>query len=464
MTTTTNPGTIDPVSIQFINQLDGLTVLSVTNWTSYSIDRDFFYPVDSFTIDCADDRADQLLNSIQIGMKVAFSVNNNDMFIGFIDSFDIEPERGSAGKRLIIRGRDRLGMLADSSIYPNLGSSTFQQTYQFKPADTLSHVVNTILQSAPGISGVNIDDDIAGLTAATGFGIGVRQKGKTGRGLAKNYQSNLNHLLKPEKAETYLSYIIRIVARTGCEVKMVPGSDSVINIAPPVYDRISNGQPNFSLVRHTINNTLQNNILSSKMSINYKDQPSVIIAEACHGGATYKRVNKKVICINEITGYDRTTNKQLTLTNARPSVQQAVTELTNGVTSYSTINPNQNLYDAIPNTIADLTTIVSRPKYVVDYNAQTNEELQFYTAQLMAHYQDKYFTLDYEVQGHTQGGFCWAPNLMVNVVDESFHPTKSLNSKFWIKKVTFTRDASGGCRTRLTLTLPYTHLYNVTNG
>lgn len=499
-----NNGTIDQVTVEFADA-DGNIIDSVSNWTSYSIERDFFNPIDSFMLEMADARADSLMSQIAIGMKVIFKVLNHSIMVGFIDSFDLYTDRGSSGKRLVIRGRDRMGMLFDSSIYPNLGSTTIQETYQFKATDTLEKVVKTILASAPGIDPdkIYIDDDSKDLTAATGFGIGIRSRGKTGRGLSKSFSSNLGHLLKPEKGETYLGYLSRICTRAGCEIKMQPGTDDSVYIGPPIYERNSTpsdrpnkyaafaavGQPVFWLMRRTINESSNapnhatalgssqfsssNNVISAKMTVDYKDQPSIIIAEGNHGGPTFKKVTRKVICLNELTAWDRKPGLKPSLDNARPSVKQAVDVLTSGSTGYTLLGVNQDLYNAVPTTIANLQTTVSRPKYIVDYNSQTEDELKFYVAQLMAHYQDRYFGIEYEVMGHTDTssdpfffnaagwGAVWAPNLMVFVNDDQFDPKNTMFGLYWIRKIVLIRDRSGGTRTRIHITLPYTHLYNI---
>lgn len=433
--------------------------------TSYRVTKDFFGGPDTFNVEFEDDRADQLIDTIAVGMKVTFQAKTSGqlLLIGFVDRFSIAPGR-SGGKRLSIVGRDILGLLEDSSLYPNLGDASIQGVFQFKPTDTLEKVVKTIFQSAPNITNFVINKDAAGLKASTGFGIGIRQVGKTGRGLAKNFQSNLNHLLKPDESghDTYLSYAQKICTRAGCQVRMLPGSDDTIFVGPPTYDRDNN--PPFSIKRFRISNT-QSNVLDSRLNINYKDQPSIIIAQTTHGSPGFKKTTQKVVCINEFTGYSRRPQPSITNGfNLLPSVKNAIDALTSGTNGYVILDTNLDLLAAIPETLVDMETKVSRPKFVIDHNAQTLDELKFYVAELMAHYQDQYFTLEYEVQGHSQNGVYWAPNLMVDIEDESFHPSKSINGKFWIRKVEFLRDRHSGTRTRLTINLPYIHVYNVTNG
>lgn len=491
---TINDDSKDIVVAHFINSLASTSantnpnngsILSIIT-TSYHIEKDFFNPVDSFSIEIEDDRADQLIAVLSVGMTVKFDFQSGaTILLGFVDGWEITPKR-QGGKRLSIRGRDYLGLSEDASIYPNLGDKNIQETYQFQETDTLEKVVKTIFSTAPLIdpNKIKINNDFKALQAQTGFGVGVRQISKKGRGLAKSFKSNLNRLLKPEKAETYLGYAKRICNRIGCQIKAQPGDDSPapalenaptpnefsfgINIGPPTYDRTN--QPSYTLNRFQFgydknNPSLTNNILDSKLTVNYKDQPSVIIAEGSHGGPTFKKVTRKIICLNEMTAWLPVPNQQLTLDNAIQSVKDAVSILTSGTSGYKLMQPNQELYNAVPSFVANMQTAVSRPKYVVDYNSQNDDELEFYVSELMAHYQQQFFTLEYEVQGHSQniGGqdVFWAPNLMVKVYDESFNPTKPIDGFYWIKKVEFVRDRHNGSLTRLTLCLPYTHIYAV---
>ena len=467
--------TIDNITVNFrdinstqASNISGQSVkfeggIDLQDWqtTSYRVSKDFFGGASQFSATFEDDRADQLLNIISMGQSISFRgfQGNQNVMIGFIDSIEINPKR-SGGKSLTINGRDRLGMLSDASLYPNLGDQSIKTIYHFKATDTLYSVVQTIFQSSPGITDFLINDDIKGLTATTGFGVGIRSAGKTARGLSKSFLTNLNHLLQPSDGETYLSYATRICKRAGCIVRMQEGSDNTIFVGPPTYDR--ERSPNFSIVRYSLSD-LRSNVLEGRMNINIKDQPSIIIAQSVNGinHPTFKRTTKKVICANEFTAYEQGPNITLTKSNARPSVQTSLDALTSGTNGYWPLKPNQALFDIIPNTIANINTTVSRPKYVNDHNSQTEEELQFYVAELMAHYQDQYFSLEYEVEGHSQNGVYWAPNLMVKVFDQSFHPEKPIDGNFWIRRVEFMNDRSGGARTRLTLNLPYIHVYDI---
>lgn len=495
----------DQVSVQFDN--NG-AFQNVTNWTTYNIQRDFFHAADGFYLTCEDDRADQLASEIQVGMRLKFYVNNCCIMVGYIDNIELSYERCGRGKVLMIEGRDICGILADAHLYPNLGNGGTTD-YQFTPQTTLSQALNTIL--ANGLTpiknivnedGTPFSSSTAGsLTFATGFGVGVRSRGRTGRGIAKSFASNLARECKPEKCESYLRYASRLAKHAGCFIKCVPGSDDTLFVGPPTYDRT---QPAPFYLDHGYSNTATNNTQHGRMRVSYKEQPSVIIGEATHGVSTFRKQTFKVACINELTGYNSGATT-LDINNAIPNVGNAIGQLTTGVPSTNTaqvstttnvsrfypaggaagppetvnqttittvtvppsgyylLPPNYDLYESLSNTVIGVQSNFSRPFYYVDYNAQTPEELMIGVAELMADFQDRFFELEYKIDQHSNSGAVWATNLMCGVNDQAFAPgNKSISNTYWIQRVNFTKSRCGGTETCVVLKLPYTHMINLT--
>jgi hypothetical protein len=507
----------DQVIVQFINGDNNIQ--SVTNWTSYNIQQDFFKSSDGFTLICEDDRAEQLSNDMQIGQRLQFVVNNSPILVGYVDSIDLSYDR-TGGKKLTIEGRDICGILEDAHVYPNLGTNKTID-YQFNPTDTLAYALNTILVSnnlTPITKLVNEDgttpfsSSAAGsLTFATGFSVGIRSKGKTGRGIYKSFTSNLNRLCKPEKGETYLRYASRLAKHAGCFIKCIPGCDNTLFIGPPTYDR-TNFTP-FAIQHQYVDNAA-NNAQHGRLKVSYKEQPSVIIGEATHGTATFRKQTFKVVCINECTGY-QPGSTILSVDTAIPNVGNAIGLLTTGVsptggkttfipgtparnqvapanpfapppdinnpqetiivhtpgteavtvapTGYYLIPPNYNLYNTLSRTIINTQTNFSRPYYYVDYNAQTPEELMIGVTELMADFQDRFLELEYKVQNHSQNNVVWSRNLMCTVTDNAFAPgNQSMANVYWIEKVNFTKSRNGGTETNIVMRIPYTHMTNLT--
>ena len=467
---------VDQVTVQFIDS-NGATQ-SITDWTDYNIQRDFFDPADGFTLVCEDDRSDQLNSLMQVGMRLLFTINNFTILVGYIDTMEYTYARGGHGKSLTIKGRDVCGVLGDACLYPNLGLGGTTD-YQFNPETTLSQAMNAIFLN--GLTSIEVittqsigfdltqlsNSSLGSLTAGKGFGSGIRSKAKTGRGISSSYQSNLKRLCKPEKEETYLKYATRLLKHAGAFIKCLPGSDSALFVGRPLYD-IQNAP--YSLI-HTFNspNNNSNNIHEGKLKVSYKEQPSVIIGEAVHGQANFRKQTTKAICINEFTGYIPGSTT-LSIDTALPNVKNAVQQLTTGPASqtnqggYYLIAANNDLYTAADQNVIGVKTNFSRPYYYVDYNAQTPQELIIGVAELMATFQDKFFHLEYLVDQHSNNGVPWGINQMCNVSDDTFGPSnKCLTGQYWIQKVNFTKSRAEGTQTTVLMRLPFTHVVNFSN-
>ena len=462
----TNSFTADQLTTQLI-PLNGKAtdIQTIGNWTSYNIERDYFRAADSFTLVLEDGRADEINASLQIGMQINFKINNQQVMVGFLDSFDYSYGRDGEGKSLVLQGRDLLGICADSTVFPNLGTGT-QTDFSFKPTTTYGQAFQTIF--APYGATVNANA-YQNLTLATGFKFGSKTKAKTPRGLSTSLKNQLNHLLKPSKGQQVLSYASVLCEYIGAHIKMAAGSSTLIEVDSPTYKRDNQTTQYAYEIGHISNNTSSNTVEHGAMRVSYKDQPSVIILEGTTGTATYKKQNMKVIAINEITGYNRNnisanqgTAQNLTLANAIPSVRDAVSQLTNkNGLGYKLIDPKLDLFNILPSTLVDLQTSFSRPMYILNDTGKTLNELQFICAKTMADLQRKYFSLEYHVHGHAQNGVVWAINTMCKVVDDAFDLTNNLDSVFWVERINFTKSRKTGVGTMVKLSLPYVYEFYI---
>ena len=505
----------DVLTVFFLDST-GQPTFQISNWTTFNIERDFFVPADTFTLVLEDDRASTLTGQMFEGMAVRFEINNKNILVGYILSYHLTYTR-SGGSRLEIRGQDLLGYMAKAVAYPNLGQSTttvntqvpslllgqaaVQTNFHFTPQTTIQTALTTIFNAfraetqLPQAISVEVEDGPY-LTFATGFATGLKSRGKTGRGLVKSMQNSLDRLTTPGKGESYLAYAIRLCKHIGCDIKMAPdryvGTD-VVFVSPPTYDRMGAGSP-YNLVHYaqgvptsatygyTSDLPLTNNILEGSIKISFEDQPSAIILEMATAGnnAFYSGAFKCVV-VNELTGYYRSISEggiPIEIENSEGNgntlkdfedlrvfnVGQAIKQLTNGQlgTGYRVLNPNTDLFFSLPFVATQMQTEVSMPRYYVDMNAHTKDELSFGTAKAMAEAQDKYMVLNYKVDGFTQNGVVWYPNQLCYVKDEVFSYPYQIDGVFWIKKVNFTRTRDGGSHTFLELTLPYTHQFDIT--
>jgi prophage tail gpP-like protein len=473
--------TDDKLTVEFLDQ-SGKPTNPIDNWTTFNLQRDFFTPADTFTLVLEDDRAIQLNNQLQAGMALRFSINKVPCMTGFIFKYHLGYSR-TGGMQLTISGQDLLGWMAKAICLPtNVGTAT--TNYHFKPTDTFKYAFETLFNTFAAEVQLPVKlnvktDDTANLSISTGGTVGNKVNKKS-RNLAKSLQSAFQRLSAPHNNETFLAYALRLAKHLGCNIKLasalnVDGSLDVF-VMPPTYDRTVNTP--FSIY-HSFNPSPPNfnTALDGSVEIDMEHQPSVIVMEmATAGNNSYYQGAQKISCINELTGYPRTAGLQLqnppnNINQAVPNVQQFVNALVNptGATDklkvgYNILPPNQALYDTLPSTLIGLQTQLSLPAYMQDNNAHTIDELNFGAAKAMAEAQDKYFTLNYTVQGFSQNGRVWSPNMMVNVYDQTIgQPGKPLDGSFWLQKVNFIKQRNApGTITQLQLGLPYTHAFTIT--
>jgi hypothetical protein len=472
------------------------TSFSVKNFTSFTIEKDQFNPADAFTLVISDNRAAEVNSLLRQGMKVKFEIQNyqsgahiHTVMWGYIFDFRLAYIT-SGGTSLTIRGQDLLGYMGKCNILPNLGQST-QTNFHFATTDTIIHALQTIANAFTGQAQLPLKINIVttpffqNYTFQTGGAKGLRSHGKTGRGLARSLQSSFNHLTAPNKGESYLAYMVRLCKHIGCNIKMDPNTDNTICIAPPLY-RPAVYYLNHSKTGTNPNTGKRNNILSGNIEINVADQPSVIIVEmATAGYNAYYKSTKKCICINEITGYKEESNTWTLLAqcigcpvsndNLLPNVKKAISDLTTGKqgTDYIVLPINNDLFKNLPEIALTVQTETSLPRFFVDQNAHDEDELKFGTAMAMAEAQDKYMVLEYTTDGLSQDtGWVWESNMTCHVFDDITAaesktgysmPMAAIDNDFYISKIQLTGNRNH-YETHITLTLLYTHIFEITEG
>ena len=476
---TTN-NTQDIMTVQFGGGLSPIpNGPAISDWTSYSIERDFMTAADHFHLTMEDDRATQLNQQLQIGQQLKFFINNNLIMIGYIDDYHMNLTPGG-GTQLTITGRDLLGQAAQAYILPNMGTN-LQTNFIFPATTTYLQAFQLIFgnfQASVPLAIVN--DDNAMLTLSTGGRIGPKSHGKTIKGQSRSLSSSLSHIYKPDVHETYLTYAKRLAATLGCYIKVVIGTDGqeLILISPPTYDR-SNTQ--FYQLYHSAQTPTANNVLDLHWNISYKEQASVMIGQCTYGQPGYRKQTQKCVRINEITGYQLPVTGNLVdqsnlllqspLNQAIPNVSATVKALTTVQNDqnpgYYLMPSNTGLRAALQNLPIQVNTQFSRPEYYESNNAHTKVELEFDIAFEMSKKQNEFLTVEYEVENHTGTNgsdlITWQPNLLCNVHEDILSTTGApFDATLWIQKVTFQRTVDHGPITKLQLRLPYVYTADIT--
>lgn len=412
--------------------------VNIQNFTSYTLDADFFVPADAFSLSIEDDRADELNNKIVIGSPLVISINDAPQLIGYVEKVDYHYVRG-AGSQLHISGRDTLGLMSDAITPPN---NTFTNT------TTIKQILTSLFADFGITTGKYSISDIAEMSVATAGLVGSANRGKTPKAVAKSWLRQINRQIKPRKEEGYLEYAMRICKEVGLNIKLLPGTTKAY-VNTPIYDRTS--PPLFALNNRFSTNgsgsPKQNNIKSGNLSFDYTRQPSVIISEMSGAQQPSFEINQqKVLMVNDLIGYNAFGDLYDEL--------QAIVDKYSKTYGYYLIPPSQGLSDAVPNLLVnqpDVIGTIARPMYLFDEHATNQDELIFFTLEKMSKHQDAFMHLEYEVKDHSFNKYIWQVNQMVSVSDDRLE----MYSNYWIKRRTFSKSRDHGTTTRLVLSLPY---------
>ena len=449
----------DDLLTAYIVDKDGATI-QVTNFTEYSLERDFFIAADGFSLVIGDDRASKLYSILKGGCEIHFDINDRPQLHGYIDKFHMSNSR-HGGKVLTINGRDALGQMSDAICAPNMippGQQSFNPL-QFKTTTTLKQALTTIF-GCFGLTNLQIDDS-ADLTIGSGGKFGVKAKGKKRKGLIKNLSKNIAKNCRPNQNEGYLEYAMRLCKHNGIFIKLNldnKGNPQIL-VNPPTYDR--NSAPVYTLFALEDPTDTRTNILDSVASVDYAHQVTCLVVEATFNGGNYHRDSKKVIAVNELTGYK--VDSKGNLTNTYLDSVQAFITATTGKNGYLVLDANTDLQNAVPLSVVGITNGICRPQFRKDDYAHSIDQLQFFASAKLSELQNRFFGLQYNVQGHSNNGVLWQPNTLVSVLDQTLDPSNPVAGNYWIQRRVFTKSRQGGTKTSLMLRLPNIYQLDVTD-
>ena len=307
-------------------------VLSLPDlFSSYTITNDFFSRSDSFSLEIAGrDKEDliQILNKLTKGGDIIkLRINGQPKLTGFIDKIDIK--YGSSGTTMTISGRDRLGLMIDSTTTPET---------QAKPSDTLL----TALYKAFEPFGFT-KEDIIWKSGDEALHKSIGSKLKPGPGVQfsgrKTFQDptrKVNRKQRAKKGEGAMQFAMRIAEHAGLFINLSENGEKIL-ISPPVYKR-SEGAPQYQVVHLTTDPEISGNtIMNGSIHIGWDHQISMIIAEGTSGGGEFRKQTSKVIAINELTSVNSNGS-------VNPDVQTKIDEYNEY--GQSTVLPlNQKLID-----------------------------------------------------------------------------------------------------------------------
>lgn len=426
--------------------------IEIENWIEYHYNQDFTKPTAewSFTID-AEDSATR--DTLVEGVGINIYLNNYIQCAGIIEKTTIT-EDGSEGTILTVQGRDIMAIVVESHVDPQLSFST---------NITLQSVIKTVL-SYLGITNIDTSDNI-NLNALTGKSYAPDEDaGFTKKALKE---------LKTQYGEGAWQFLDKLLKRQGFTMWARADGTGVV-VSQPNWTNNSGMN-----ITHSVSKTKQNNVIYGEKIRDATGQPIVLVCKGVSNGQDAEVVANDIIMLNELVALDF---QGVPL----PQVFDII-EKYRAQGAY--IMPYRDVLIPVQQSIYQK-PIVRGPFFIKDKEATDSDQLKNFVKRTMAHYQYKFSSLHYTVQGHTQSntvaagqaasaavassaltggaggsaigigsaiatapGFTpWAVNTLVNVDDEVL----DIHEPYWVLSRTFRKSSSGGTITDLHLIKPYT--------
>ncbi len=349
-------------------------------WESYSFNSHFLTPTDAFSFSVGDEVVRQsILTGLYVGQRVTLSINGFRQADGYIDNIKIHT--GRDGTKLHIEGRDRLSPVVDAN--------------------------------AGGLQG-----------------IATSKKGKP-------LKSAILHQLKPYPQEGVFAFLARITQRFGLWIWLTGDGEDII-VGRPDFTQDA-GWP----VKHKLNDTGSNNVITGEVSLSGSTQPSVIIATGFGGGGEYGQSALKVAMVNELTGLNE-------LGIERPEVTEELARHPDAV-----ILPVRASLGALlvnGGVVGNMVTARHRALFLHDDESKTIAQLENYVRREMSLFQRNAVTARYTFENHSMNGAPWCIDTMVKVDDD----VSNMHTNMWLLSRTFEKSRESGTRTNVELIMPFT--------
>ena len=391
--------------------------VDLTRWTHYSFSSNFLTPSDGWSCTIGDGNlSEKEHNALVPGARVRLYVDKNPLAEGFIDAVSVDADRGG-GVQYTIEGRDRLGLVVDSTADPRM---------QFKKGATLADVLKELfIPFGFTEDGFKIDND-ANRDAKTGGIRGVPMSKGGKKKPPKPLKNFVLHQLKPHNHEGVYAFASRITQRFGLWIWCSADGENLI-VGRPDFTQ----EPRYELRRLRDGTT---NVLSGTVKFDMTDQPSVLFADGFSGGGEFGKGRIKSFCVNPYFGVDEegfVLDDVAELAAKFPDAEQVL----------MTIQPYKRRRVDVP----------IRPMFLHDEESKTQEQLNNFVRREMSLLLRKSLTAHYTVEGHGQmvdGAFTpWDIDTVVTVKDD----VAGIYERMYVIGRTFEKARSGGTHTRLEL-------------
>ena len=402
--------------------------VDLDQWTGYEFARDMLTPSDSFSFDMGGALEEKQRRGLKLGERVRPYINNMCLAEGYIDSVEINADRGG-GLSYAITGRDRLGQTLDTVADP---------TFQLPENGTLGDFLRRLFGPFGWTNEEHFDLDNSANRAATAGARGLKLS-KAKKQFGQELKDKKLHQTKPYNHESIFHFASRVAQRHGLWIWPSVDGEKLI-VSAPDY----NQDPVFTLRRDRAGN---GNILSGAVRYDMSDQPAIIIADGFSGGGEFGKSRIKAYAVNPILGLtdegEHTADVKALLKRFPDAVE-------------STLPAASFAFRA--------TNIPFRPMFLHDDESKSQEQLNAFVKREMSLMLRKALTCHYTVEGHgmeVDGQFsAWTPDTIVDVRDYA----AELKESMYVLGVHYSKRRGGtGTTTRLDLVRKHSIVFDATS-
>lgn len=393
--------------------------LEIQNFVEYEYASNFLTPTDGWHVVIGDDAlVDNVVKTITPGTLVNFSINGHTQGTGFVDGVTVSSSR-HGGTEVMVHGRDRLAQAVDSCVDPKL---------QLSAGSTLYDAIKAIFTPfgwSDDTQFLVTNDDNRNVKTGARRGTPTSKKGKP----LKSFQC---HQLKPYPGEGCFAFASRIAQRFGVWIWITNDANFLV-ISRPDFDQ----EPIYRLAHKRGPADIYNNIEQSTATVDYSDQPSVIVATGFGTGGEWP-------------------SSVFSLAVANPAIEAPFADIKGRYPNTRFIDWPDTAWSA---PTAQLT--YARPLFLHDDESKTSAELEFFLRREIALRVRKTLTYTAEVEGHgvapassdpgDPSALIWAIDTMVDVDDDA----SNVHEPLWVLARTFRKSRTGGTSTRLEMIRPH---------
>lgn len=435
---------------------------TIVNWESYDINTSFLTPCDSFSLKVGSDKISNAVRALLDGggtiLDIYVSIDdgspNRPILRGKIDESVLEGD-ATGGTYYHIHGRNLLGDTMEGGLDP--WSSKNQITDGTTVAGFMANIFiqfgfkviyNTDIANR-GVKTGNLPGNTTYTTSTIPISV-VQETGTTGsltqvvsssqtvtlqQDLSNDFNMEaltIKELKKPEHSQSAYEFAEIIAKRFRAHIWMSADGLSVI-VGQPDYTQ----QPLY-IFNNTASNPSINNVIKFNRSLQYKDQPAMIMGRGVTDAGDFGSATIRAAKVSEFYGF-------------LPGTETVTPFVENDLSSFNNFNPMPVTEELFPYQKYFTPPNNSRTMYLFDKHAKTQGELESVLRRKMSEHMRNAFKITYTVEDHDQNGVVYAINTMATVNDEILN----IQGVFWIESIIFKQDIQGGTTSQITLIPPF---------